>query len=261
MPARLIPQSSFWRIAIVALWIVAVIAGVASTARYVRVCELDKGTQEETCGVRHVGSLLLLKAKNTLSDWEPILLGLGTIAIAAFTWRLWLATTALWHHTRVVERAYVKMSHLPPGVTFHDGGKAKVTIQVINRGRTPAYVTDVRLSPIVLSKTENLPERARYTPPEGQSAQAFLVASDHIFIEMDFWVQDLAAVLSGTKSLYFVGYVDYVDAFKQRHRGGYARLYNLHDKTNNLVFVTSSAYNYDRLRPQDVGTDWADDYA
>ncbi len=75
-------------------------------------------------------------------------------------------------------------------------------------------------------------------------------------------MQDLAAILSGTKSLYFVGYVDYVDAFKQRYRAGYARVYNPHDdKTNNLIFVTSSAYNYDTPRPEGVGTDWGDNYA
>jgi 4-amino-4-deoxy-L-arabinose transferase-like glycosyltransferase len=243
MLARLMPQSPFWRFAVVLLWIVSAIAGVLSTSRYEDLCDL------------------LLKVKNALSDLEPIFVGLGTLAIAAFTWRLWAATSGLWHHARAVERAYVKMSHLPPGVTFNESGKATVTIQVINRGRTPAYVTDVRLSPIVLLKTESLAARPRYKAPDGQSAQAFLVASDHIFIGMEFTVQDWAAIKTGSKTLYFVGYVDYVDAFKGRHRGGYARVYNRHEQTNNLVFVTSSAYNYDIPRSEGVGIDWGGDYA
>jgi hypothetical protein len=78
---------------------------------------------------------------------------------------------------------------------------------------------------------------------------------------MEFAVPELAAVLAGTKTLYFVGYVDYIDAFNGRHRGGYARVYSQNEKTNNLVFVTSSAYNYDNSRPEGVGRDWGEDYA
>jgi hypothetical protein len=255
------PRSNFWRVALIMLWIGAAIAGVLATSHYVDVCQQDEYTQEQHCTKHHIASFFALKVRNALSDWQPVLVGLGTLAIAAFTWRLWIATASLWHHARAVERAYVKMSHLPPGVVFQESGKAKVTIQVNNRGRTPAYVTDVRLSPVVLPRGQPLPQRPRYTAPDGQSAQAFLTSTDHIFIDMEFTVSDLAAILGGTKTLYFVGYVDYVDAFKGRHRGGYARVYNRNEKTNNLVFVTSSAYNYDTLRPESVGRDWGEDYA
>jgi hypothetical protein len=261
MLGRLMPQSNFWRFALIMLWIGAAIAGVLTTSRYVEVCGQDEHTQRQHCAKHHVASFVLLEVKKALSNWQPVLVGLGTLAIAAFTWRLWIATAGLWHHARAVERAYVKMSHLPPGVVFQEGGRAKVTIQVNNRGRTPAYVTDVRLSPVVLPRGEPLPQRPRYKAPDGQSAQAFLTSTDHIFIDMEFTVPDLAAILGGTKTLYFVGYVDYIDAFKGRHRGGYARVYIRNEKTNNLVFVTSSAYNYDTLRPESVGRDWGEDYA
>lgn len=255
------PQSKFWLVALIMLWIGAAIAGVLTTPRYVDVCGQDEYTQQQHCTKQHVASFVLLKVKNALSDWQPVLVALGTLAIAAFTWRLWVATAGLWRHARAVERAYVKMSHLPPGVVFQELGKARITIQVNNRGRTPAYVTDVRLSPVVLSKGEALPPRPRYKAPDGQSAQAFLTSTDHIFIDMAFALPELAAVLAGTKTLYFVGYVDYIDAFKGRHRGGYARVYIRYEKTNNLVFVTSSAYNYDTSRPEGVGRDWGEDYA
>ena len=62
------------------------------------------------------------------------------------------------------------MSHLPPGVTFNEIGKATLTIQVVNKGRTPAYVTDVRLSPTVLPNTESLPVRPRYNAPRPAQA-------------------------------------------------------------------------------------------
>ena len=152
------------------------------------------------------------------------------------------------------------MSHLPPGVTFNEIGKATLTIQVVNKGRTPAYVTDVRLSPTVLPNTESLPVRPRYNAPNRQPAQAFLVASDHIFIGMEFAIPDWSAIRAGSKTLYFVGYVDYVDAFKEHHRGRYARVYNRLEQTNNPSFVTSSAYNYDVSRLEGVGTDWGEAY-
>ena len=78
---------------------------------------------------------------------------------------------------------------------------------------------------------------------------------------MEFRVPDLAAILGGTKTLYFFGYVDYIDAFKGRHRRGYARVYNRNEKTDNLLFVTSSAYNYDVPRTESVGRDWGEDYS
>ena len=260
MLTRLIPQSSLWRMTLLLFWVVAAIAGIATSSHYVEVCEQSQPSGAVSCGTQHVGLFFLSQVKNALTEFEPALVGLGTLSIALFTWRLWAATSGLWHHARAVERAYVKMSHLPPGVTFNDRGKAAVTIQVINRGRTPAYVTDVRLSPMVLPQTEGLPSLPRYAAPNGQSAQAFLVASDNIFLGMEFTVQDWAAIQTGTKTLYFIGYVDYVDAFKGRHRGGYARAYDRHERTNNLVFVTSSAYNYDVPRPEGVGTDWDENY-
>jgi hypothetical protein len=258
MLTRLLPRTTFGRVAVVLLWILAGIAGIATTARYVDVCEQSKQGQQKDCFRQHVGPYLLTKAEKTLSNLEPIFVGIGTLIIAAFTWRLWAATSGLWHHARAVERAYVKISHLPPGVSFNENGRAVVTIQVINRGHTPAYVTDVRLSPIVMSKEEMLAVRPRYQPPSGPPAQAFLTASDHIFLTLEFVRDDWAAVRAGAKKLYFVGYVDYIDAFKVRHRGGYARVYARHERTNNLAFVTNSAYNYDTLRPEGVGLDWGD---
>ena len=56
------------------------------------------------------------------------------------------------------------------------------------------------------------------------------------------------------------GYVDYIDQFGQRHRGGYARVYDPRLDTepsrNNLLFITQKGYNYDRLRKRGEGSDW-----
>jgi hypothetical protein len=52
-------------------------------------------------------------------------------------------------------------------------------------------------------------------------------------------------VENGTATLYLLGYVEYTDQFKHRHRGGYARRYEQSRLKNNLLFVTKRGYNYD----------------
>jgi hypothetical protein len=67
-----------------------------------------------------------------------------------------------------------------------------------------------------------------------------------------------------------IGFVDYIDQFGQRYRGGYARIYypmidikNDRYKSeaeyaarNNLGVVAQEGYNYDRPRSRGEGKDW-----
>jgi len=66
------------------------------------------------------------------------------------------------------DRAYVKMSHSPPGREVSPGPSSKygVQIEVKNLGRTPATVTGMVLIPLVLPNTTSLP-----TIPDYSSAQ------------------------------------------------------------------------------------------
>jgi len=81
---RLVPQSSFWRAALVLLWIAAPIAGIATSSRYVEVCERPP-SGAVVCGTQHVGRFLLSRVKNALAEFEPALVGLGTLAILHFS--------------------------------------------------------------------------------------------------------------------------------------------------------------------------------
>jgi hypothetical protein len=262
------PKSNTWRVALVVLGLAAVIAGVLSTSRYVEICDQAKNAEQENCAMYHVALFLLLKVKEALSDLEPLFVGLGTIAIATFTWRLWVSTAALWRHTRTVERAYVKLSHTsPPGVSFDvPNAKVFVSFQVRNAGRTPATITDVVVTPAVLPGDASLPASPLYAGDEGYPfACAFLVAGDHIVIDTSFSLPEMKAVRTKTMTLYFVGYVDYIDAFDIRHRSGYARRYDhrrdADPSPNNLVFVPERAYHYDRRRLPGEGRDWDDSNA
>jgi hypothetical protein len=108
---------------------------------------------------------------------------LGAIVTAAFTGTLyWNAHNQLIHNQQV-ERAYVKLSHPPPGIEPElKTDLFRLTISVKNFGRTPARVTDVVLSLLVLPSNQSLPEQPVYTRRDGgQSQKAFLVANDEFF--------------------------------------------------------------------------------
>lgn len=228
--------------------------------------------------------ILSYRAAGLIEGNDKLVLAAGTIAIAAFTYTLWRSTERLWRageqqialaqstaettrqaldHTRTAERAYVKMSHVAPGLVFETDGTVRVTVQTKNFGRTPANVTDVILTPFVLRPGMTLPERPPYQGTQGHlSAGAFLMTNDRVLTYATFQLPDFQQVLLGQLPLYLFGYVDYVDAFGQRQRGGYARLFMPEQKENNLVFVTTNAsYNYDVSRQPGEGKDWSQSFA
>ncbi len=150
------------------------------------------------------------------------------------------------------ERAYVTISHKPPGLDlqFADG-HAKVVIEVKNFGRTPATVTAVHLELQRFEDENPPPDQPVYCPDKLHSKSgSFLVTNG------SFFRGQILPIPGGDKrgDLWLFGYVDYVDVFDQRHRGGYARVYTPGsddpsipaEERNNLVFVSEPDWNYDR---------------
>jgi hypothetical protein len=136
---------------------------------------------------------------------------------------------------------------------------------VTNFGRTPAKVTDTLLKSVLLPAGERLPERPNYSRDRGMpSSKAFLVTNDHFYVGDNFKFENDTPHKLRTSELwlYVIGYVDYVDAFGDRHRSGYARRYDPDqdqgpiETRNNLVLVADSAYTYDRVRGPGEGDDW-----
>ena len=179
-------------------------------------------------------------------------------------------------HFRVTERAYVKLSHMPPGIIWvRQGGycHAVLSFRVKNFGHTPAHVTDAHFEPIFLAQDEKLPDAPEYTLLEGRSVTAaFLVADDEMVHRADIGILHAqhTAVMDETSRLVIIGYVDYLDKFGIRHRGSYAREYepgmdqppaNINAapdfaKRNNLVIVSERLYNDDRPRSRGEDVDW-----
>ncbi len=204
---------------------------------------------------KHAGAMIalftLVLALSTISLWRST----REVAIAA-------KTTA--QHTRAVERAYVKLSHVPPGLgAENEEGQFSVQVSVKNFGTTPAKVTDILVKPVVVPNNQSLPKRPDYSRIWGQIPHAFLVAQEEFLHEVRFKISpDQMALVNNafTHTLYLIGYVDYIDQFGHRHRSGYARMYKplteLLRHQSNLFYVVQEGYNYDRPRQRGEGEDW-----
>ena len=223
-----------------------------------------------------------VKATDIVIAGFTVVLAVVTALLARYTARLWKATQDLVRDSgdtaRKELRAYVKMSHNPPGLTFETkSGVFRITIQVKNFGRTPARVTNALVKHLMLPPDDTLPDIPDYAGDAAtqEGLTAFLVAGDEAFLSMAFSgiaPDSLRAVERKTNKLWLYGYVDYIDQFGQRHRAGWARLYdpdrdNRHyypsdedfaSRPTNLVFVELEGYNYDRERMRHEGNDWSE---
>jgi hypothetical protein len=166
-------------------------------------------------------------------------------------------TTALMlHTTRIVESAYVNLSHTPPGIHFAetivDGVTVRslqVTLRVSNSGHTPA---DILWRGVQLLSGEGywlVPNPMRPDPGSAAGLIASLMPNDHI----DFWhnfpietSERMQGIGDGRIPTFITATLIYRDRFGRRHRHGYARQYirPLENGGNNLVFA-GSGYNYD----------------
>jgi hypothetical protein len=196
-------------------------------------------------------------------------------------------------HTMVIERAYVTMSHHPPGIIIDSISvestedpvrrqDVEVHVGVQNLGSTPANVTRTLLQ--LLITDQPLPPVPLYAEDEqGETACVFLTKSDQFTIHRS-WKMESAGIEEVGKNarkwtMYVIGYIDYIDRFGRRHRAGYGRFYEPGvDKAsyyrkvpgrvvpardeeafanrNNLYFITQPGYNYDRERQKGEGSDW-----
>jgi len=162
----------------------------------------------------------------------------------------------------LAERAYVKMSHVRPGVQWIEGNKElfRIQVEVKNHGRTPASVTDVKIGARLLENDVLLQEPFPY-PKREVNPNAFLVPDEAFFHDCHFPLRgkDFTDAKSGWKKLWIFGHVDYIDTFATRHRSGYVRVYISavdNGKANNLFYMPEARYNYDRRREPGEGTDW-----
>ncbi len=186
------------------------------------------------------------------SGWMPSwvtangVVALFTVVLAVVGFLQWWIYRAIHRSTKVVERAYVNISHYPEGLQLVDPQRFSVKVKVKNHGRTPAKIIDVVLTLRVYRGP--LPPKPCYGPAGPEPNRFFLMPKDHFVVTKTFELisaADARGVDAGTVRVWLLGYVDYEDQFGRSHRGGYARLYNPARAPNNLIFEGQQGYNYD----------------
>lgn len=165
---------------------------------------------------------------------------LATVAIAIFTWRLYVATNRLWlagerqllqlkKSSEQQLRAYVSVEG--GGVSDQDtatGTPYQVEIIMVNRGQTPAYDVEYRSNCAVrgwppaenmnLELPEILPHRSRNVLGPSGSTVIYAFA-DRFVTEIE-----VAQIRAGRPlRLYFWGIVTYRDAFGQARETKFCR--------------------------------------
>jgi hypothetical protein len=147
--------------------------------------------------------------------------------------------------TRSIERAYVDLSHAPPGLQIDppqgDTQTLHCRIVLKNHGRTPADILAVSLR--LFTHTE-LPAQPPYDASVPMRYTVMPGETVNWTNPFPMPTAEVQRVDANTRTLWIVGYVDYRDRFGQAHRNGYARRY-LAQPGNNLVFEIASDYNYD----------------
>ena len=171
----------------------------------------------------------------------------------------------------VADRAYIKISHKPPGLVavtpspdlFYGPRIRTYTVQmdVRNIGKTPAEITRFVFTQLIQSSNTPLPALPSYSPILKEDAmRTIMYGSDAIDPSLNVTIEedDVHAIMAGEKHFYLIGYAAYIDHFGTCHRAGYARRYNPLATENNLFIVIQKGYNYDRQRTPDDGSDWDD---
>jgi hypothetical protein len=163
------------------------------------------------------------------------------VLVGGLQWRTLAATL---RSNEIIERAYVGLSHEPPGLAVQATAPptARVSVRVTNHGRTPARCTELSLSLLISSAP--LPAAPPYAP--ARPIAAVLTAGDEFVVTLPITAAELAQIQAGAAA-YVLGYVDYRDQFGRGvYRRRYARRYDANGLGSNLVFVTEAGYNDER---------------
>jgi hypothetical protein len=230
-------MTPYWR-RVAPLWIVSALAGTVSGI-------------VSTPAAYALTAHGLEQVRLTLEHWEPAIVGLGTLAIAAFTATLWRATTRLWQTTSdaanqqafdmqsaysvarrsadaarrsaeaamltaqrvpILERAYIFAG---PTNIQADNDRIRVQITVGNSGRTPGIVV------AVCAEFSSLPPQSPEPHYETEVKRVDFVINSSIGLNpndpANRVVLPLAFKGNLTNPIYFWGYIDYIDIFKQPH--------------------------------------------
>lgn len=179
---------------------------------------------------------------------------IGVAAVAAVL--TWLVYRNIRDHNKIIERAYVDISHCPPGLEFNNPMRRYVQITLKNHGKTPATVIAYNIT--FWNGRGPLPIKPEYDERLTTPIEAFINPDESIFDDVNPLRKGGSLQIGEGSTLLLFGYVDYIDQFGDRHRSGYGRTYipardlrenypsdDRFNNRSNLDFVTQPGYNYD----------------
>jgi hypothetical protein len=182
-----------------------------------------------------------------------------TVALVGLGWLQFRMYSEQLAATKIIERAYVDLSHQPPGLVFvgEENGlkhEVRVTIGIKNNGNTPSDVLAFKVTFVHGGDLLRNPER----PPIPTTTDAIftVMPRDTIYTWHNFPISsfiELQQIGDAIIPAYVIGWVVYRDRFEKRHRSGYARRLIRPSMfgTNNLVFVDVPGYNYEEDLDED----------
>ena len=171
-----------------------------------------------------------------------VITAVGTALLAVFTGLLWRSTSKLWQEAEraseiasqtakaaktsadylmSAERAYIVAALNMPGIKWLNESMFEVRMSVLNQGRTPGTVLAAHLRCDVRENGAASENEAEQPTSNGRRTKGvFLVPQDSMPIARTFQLHqpNLNAVKDGSKTLWVLGQVDYLDTFGIEHR-------------------------------------------
>lgn len=154
-------------------------------------------------------------------DWIDRINSLSTVAMAAFTILIFVIMRRQLRATQIVERAWIV-----PDIGDPEPTQSKDTVQVIckiwNKGHTPAWITAMGACGQLVKSDKDLPEEPPYTQagPFSKKGSA-LSPNAHTETGIPITIEQLKKAREREITLYFLGYIEYRDAFGEMHTTRY----------------------------------------
>jgi hypothetical protein len=232
-----------WRIllglALIAAW-VAWGYGFASWEGLTgQICDQSANPQQEQCPTYNAMLVLLWHIREGLNDYAPILTAVATVAIAAFTWTLWRATT---EHSRIqgglleLTRDEFNAAHRPkivihsvkyePATNEKDSDLDTLGARIIfyNRGRSDATIEAIEYSLrqrlVPLESGILLHDRI---PPKHSLIESG--RGDYIQITSDIEVRTVRFVTDASSRIFLIGKIFYRDKLGGLRQTGFCRVF------------------------------------
>lgn len=171
-----------------------------------------------------------------------------TVVLAFVAIIQWHTHVVMHRSSQAVERAYIALSHIPPGLVVHTvrvddttwNHGVSLRLKVTNTGNTPAEITSTLVQ--VIWTNADIPNRPNYNKTLVRNGRVLLnkggsygITHRYLFhtTRKPSFHEAFREMSMAGHTLYVIAYADYIDKFGARHRSGYARVYEplLDDKS------------------------------